>query len=312
MKKRGCSRGSTLLELLIVLSIFSIVIGAVYSLYITILQHATAQRKMVKTEYDVMTAGWPLLKEIQTAGFGVPETGACSPPITYAEGVLTIHSTASGNGKHAGAWSYVSENCRISDIPDGDHITVLNTVTKKFMGVGSVAGGKISPCTVDYYVHSSAIAYWIPSPETACYETSYALRKYASGTRPSMCAPSTRKFSRSVSKTPGITRYQPLLDCIFGRDPQGDEGVQFLFGCIHPSGNIIWKKDAECGNAQLRFIRIAMLIQSSPKRELQAQETFIFFADCDSSLQVTIDLNEEQRFYKWITLEHTVNLRNLG
>ena len=100
-------KGTSLVELMIVLTIFSIIGAMMFSTYSTFLKQVTVERKKTKTELDIFNVSWPLIKEIETAGFGVPKTGNCSTAIGLSGNVLTIHSTAAGDSQYAGAWSYV-------------------------------------------------------------------------------------------------------------------------------------------------------------------------------------------------------------
>lgn len=304
-------KGFSLIELLLAMAIFSVIMAAVYSVYMAILKHATIERKITKTELDVITAVWPFVKEVHTAGLGVFSSGNCTPAINFSEGVLTIHSTASGDSKEAGKWSHVGEDCEVNEISNGENVVVINAGNKEYMGKGSVEGGKVNPCKKDFYENASSIAYWVPPKILECYETKYSMRNYESGTRPVMCGPATQKVSRSVSNTGDSTSYQPMLDCVFGKDPQGDEGLNFRFGCISAAGDITWRADTNCGTSKLRAVRIGILIQSSPKLDIQAPVTVTFFEDIDPSLRVTINLSEEQRYYKWRKIEQTIPLRNL-
>ena len=57
---------------MITLVIFTIVISMIYSVFNAFIKQATSERKTAKTEMDVINVAWPLLKEIQSAGFGAP------------------------------------------------------------------------------------------------------------------------------------------------------------------------------------------------------------------------------------------------
>lgn len=305
MRIAGDKRGVTLIELMVTLTIFSIIITAIYSLYIAILKSATIEKGIAKTELDVVTVFWPLIKEIHTAGYGVPTTGSCTPAVSYASGALTIHSTAAGDDVNFGKWSFVDNLCAVSNIPDGQNVVVINGGNKTYMGTGSIAGGKISPCSTTYYDSLSSIAFWVPSSGLQCYETSFALQNYPSGTRPRWCESNTQRLSRSVSTTTGTTNYQPMLDCVF------NQALYFRFGCIDSSGNLTWRADLNCGTNTLRFARVGLVMQNSQRREIQVPATITLFEDLSSPLNVTINLTTDQRYYKWKKIEQTIALRNL-
>lgn len=325
------NKGVSLLELMITLAVFSIIITMIYSVYNTFLKTATAERKAVKTEMDVFNVSWPFIKEIALAGFGVPSTsGTCSPPLTVSGNVLTIHSTAAGDAEHAGKWGYVvSSTCVISstDLPISsteNNVVVINNLDKGYLGgpCPSTVGGPCNPLSAtapevtmsggNYYltncsdIYEGHLAYWTPcqsAGELECYETSYYL--YASATAPAMCAPDTLSLGRKVSKTAGGGTVQPILDCV--RD------LDYRFGCINASGNLIWRSDTNClaSAARLRLIRVGMIIQSSPRRDIQVPTPITLFEDLGAALRKDVDLSTEQRSYKWRKLEQTITLKNL-
>ena len=321
-------KGTSLVELMIVLTIFSIIGAMMFSTYSTFLKQVTVERKKTKTELDIFNVSWPLIKEIETAGFGVPKTGTCSTPISFVSEVLTIHSTAAGDSQYAGAWSYVyniSTTCGSvytvagttgSAIPAGN-VVIINSLDKSRLDRASVgdptatAGYNfVVACSTD---HINNVAYWTPYESTGdleCYETKYALRDYtASDLRPAMCAPDggatqkVQKLSRSVKYniTGPLTDYEPLLDCV--------RTLAFRFGCIDSSGNLTWQTTTGCGTAKLRLMKIGMIIQSSAKGA-SSPETIRLFEDLGAALAASTTLTSEQRNYRWRKLEQTITLKN--
>lgn len=294
-------KGGSLVELIITLAVFSIIMSMVYSVYNAFLKHAATQRKVAKTEMDVVNVAWPLIKEIQSAGFGVPSSGTCSSYIDVSGNELTIHSTAAGDDKYAGKWSYVGSSCSVTGLPASENVAVINNLDKSLLVYTTVTGTTLSGTCDEKYVNQ--IAYWIPNSSPGCYETKYALRDYDAGTRPSMCESTTQKLSRSVSTTAGSTNYQPMLDCALS--------LGYRFGCIDTSGNLAWRTDKNCGTAKLRLVKVGMIIQNSPKRDSQVPATVTLFEDLGAALQSTVTLTTDQRYYKWRKLEQTITLRNL-
>ncbi|MBI5203606.1 MAG: prepilin-type N-terminal cleavage/methylation domain-containing protein [Nitrospirae bacterium] len=315
-------KGATLVELIVTLTIFSIIVTMMYSSYSTFLKQVTAERKTAKTELDIFTVSWPLMKDIETAGFGVPKTGTCTPALSESGGALIIHSTAAGKNTfddtNAGAWSYVyniSTTCgsvyTVSDtvksgIPSGN-IVVINNLDKTRMGLTSVGGATgtanynfVTACTTDYI---NNVAYWTPyigGTDLECYETKYKLTDLTS-TSPKMCTTGTKILSRSASKTT-TEDYDPILDCVLT--------LAYRFGCIDSSGNLTWKTNAtSCGTAKLRLMKIGMVIQSSTKGA-SSPVRMDLFEDIGSSFVVATTLTTEQRNYRWRKLEQTITLKN--
>jgi len=303
--------GITLVELIITLSIFSVMIAAAYSVFSGIIRHVTIERKDTKTELDIISVVWPLMKEIQSAGFGTASMGSCSPSIHLDGDALVIHSTAAGDNKNAGRWSPLDDDCSIRGIANGETVSIVKAGNREYTGTGSITGARVSPCKPEYYENNTCIAFWVPSDSLECYETRYALRTYTSGSKPAMCQQGTHKLSRSVSRIAGSTNYQPMLDCVFGKDAGGDPGINLRFGCIDAAGNLNWRTDTVCGTSQLRFVRIGVLVQGSPKTDIRGSAHIKFFTDLDEPLMVTIDLSEEQRYFRWKKIEETIPLRNL-
>ena len=319
-------KGASLVELLITLTIFSIIGTMMYSTYTTFLKQVTVERKTAKTELDIFNVSWPLIKEIETAGFGVPKTVT---PISESGGELTIRSTAAGDNQFAGAWSYVISTTTGTRgsvyIPDGTNqrVVIINSLDKSLMGTttvsdtpagGSYTGYSFLTATTSDYINN--IAYWSPYDSTATlpleyYETKYALRDYTSSDpRPAMCAPDgagatekVRKLSRSVKDNdPGTTRFEPLLDCV--------RALAYRFGCINAStGNLTWQTGTSCGTSKLRLMKIGMIIQSSSKGA-SSPAAITLFEDLGAALTATTTLTQDQRNYRWRKLEQTITLKN--
>lgn len=291
-------KGVSLVELMITVAVFSIIMSMVYSVYNTFLKHAATERKAAKTEMDVVTVVWPLVKEIQSAGFGVPSSGTCSSYINVSGNELTIHSAAAGDDKHAGKWSYVGSSCSVTGLPASENVAVINNLDKSLLVYTTVTGTTLSGTCDEKYVNQ--IAYWIPNSSLGCYETKYYLY---SGTAPAMCAPNTLTLGRKVSTTAGGGTVQPMLDCALS--------LGYRFGCIDTNGNLAWRTDRNCGTAKLRLVKIGLIIQSSPRRDSQVPATITLFGDLGTLLQSTVTLTPDQRYYKWRKIEQTITLRNL-
>ncbi|KAF0145766.1 MAG: type IV pilus assembly protein PilW [Nitrospirae bacterium] len=322
-------KGTSLVELLITLTVFSIIGAMMFSTYSTFLKQVTVERKKTKTELDIFNVSWPLIKEIETAGFGVPKT---ITPISEVGGELTIRSTAAGDSQYAGAWSYVIATTTTNGavygidgtvgpgVPTGGKVVIVNILDKSRMGLDTVStnasGGGYYYLTAGTSAYVNNVAYWSPYDAAATlpleyYETKYSLRDYdpPSDPRPAMCAPDgagatekVKKLSRSVKdNNPGTTYFLPLLDCV--------RALAFRFGCIDASGNLTWQSGTDCGTAKLRLMKIGMIIQASAKGGA-SPATITLFEDLGAALASSTNLTNEQRNYKWRKLEQTITLKN--
>ena len=316
-------KGVTLVELMITLVIFSVVISMIYSVYNAFLKQATSERKTAKTEMDVINVAWPLLKEIETAGFGVPKydcstsTTQCACGITVSGSDLVIHSTAAGNDQYAGKWGYVGASCAVTNMyasSGGNDFTVIRTTDKSRVGPATPptvnSSNVIVPnsgdCAGSSYV--SNIAYWIPATAYECYETTYRL--YTPATPPATCATGTQTLGRRVATVAGSTGANtlPMLDCV------RTGSLNYRFGCISSSGNLTWQTGTNCGTSKLRLIKVGLVVQSSMKRDISSPATITLFEglrnSTGASLEVAVDLTS-QTDYKWRKLEQTITLKNL-
>lgn len=308
MKLCRCPKGTTLVELMIVIGILSVIMVMVFAQFSTVLQMTNITRKNVKTESDIVTTIWPILKDIESAGFAIPATG-CSPsgmipPIAYSSGVLKLHSTASGDKKNSGAWSIIGNNCAVTGIDSGEYVVIINPANKRRVAYTNVQSNLTLASCVSSWV--GFIAYWVPADGALeCYETAFSKRGYTSTNKPTLCADGTVSFARSVVYNADSTNYQPMLDCVLD--------VDFRFGCLNPTtGNLSWRADHNCTalEGKLRFINVAIVLQESTRYDTQIPESSItLFASTGSPK--TITLTSAQRYYKWKTVEKTIVLRNL-
>jgi prepilin-type N-terminal cleavage/methylation domain-containing protein len=321
-------KGVTLVELMITLVIFSVVISMIYSVFNALIKQATSERKTAKTEMDVINVAWPLIKEIQSAGFGAPKyscssTTQCDCHISVsgtesatASRTLTIHSTAAGNSEHAGKWSYISATtCGVAGLPDEDdeastqnrNVVIISSLDKSRLGYTYVKGTAspiLNTCSSSYENH---IAYWTPAtsidpvaPALGCYETQYSLG--ASAAAPATCATGTQSLRRSVSTTADSTSADPILDCVLY--------VTYRFGCISSSGALTWQAGTDCGTSKLRLVKVGMIVQNSMRRDFQVPDTITLFGDLSGQSR-SVTVSPEQRYYKWRTVEQTIILKNL-
>lgn len=305
-------KGVSLVELLITLAVFSVVVTLIYSVYNNFIKIAVTERKATKTELDVLNSVWPIFKEIQSSGFGAPNetASACFPPVAFASGVLTIHSTAAGDGRNAGRWSYVASDCSVS-IPDNTRAVLVSPLDRRQISINNISAGKVSGCTAGS-AQVNNVAYWFTDDTAAavshaCYRTSYSLTAYTVASPiPNTCAPGSVRLAREVEVPPGTSAgAQPILDCVF------PASLSFRFGCITTAGNIAWQTGTNCGSGRLAYIRMGMLLQSSTYRDILSPAAITIFEDLPLANRVTLNLSAAQRNYKWKTIDQVIGLRNI-
>ncbi len=307
---KHCIKGVTLIELMVTLTVFSIIFGMVYSVYNTFIRQASIERKTVKTELDILSTFWPMTKDIEGAGFGTSSTGLCGVPLSLSGGELIIHSTAGGADRFSGRWSYITgQDCTVSglqDLPNTENVIILSgDPEKKCLGFSRVQNGKLISCNPDQY--RGQFAYWIPDNtitncselnlKQGCYELRFGLGPYY-GDTPEMCKNTGIQVMRKSLSTTTTPNRRPFIDCVLALD--------FRFGYI--DGTVLNWYNTPSGSGKLRFVKIGMVIQSSPRKDIEGPASITLFED--TGLPLTINLNNEQRFYRWRILEQTVILRN--
>ena len=333
MKRLKNQRGTSLVELMLAMAIFGLMLGIMFSLYATMIKTSASTRKIAKVEGEITNTVWPLFKEIESAGYGVPANsfgGSCAPEISYtggaANGVLTIYTTTTGTqtvGQTApGTWSFIGSLCSVSGFNAGDTVSIIDPSDKSSLGTTTVtiAGGtlSLSGCLPNSNWPGN-IAYWIPPPGGGnnCFATSYTLYPATippnTTAQPATCAAGTNQLWRSSVTVGNAANYQPMLDCVLA--------VSYIFGCIDTSGNVTWVNWPATGNTcpllnsngnyNPRFVRIGLVEQDSNQNEYSGpqQNKIILFSD--TTVPYTVSLTTKQGKYRWRTIERTISLRNL-
>jgi len=315
MKMFKDQRGTSLVELMIAMAIFSLILGVIFTLYATMIKTSASTRKIAKVEGEITNTVWPIFKEIESAGYGVTANsfgGSCSPEISYTGGVLTIYSTAAGTQPSStqtapGTFSFIiGTGCTVSGFNAGDTVSIIDPSNKSSLTTTTVtAGGMLTGCVTTTWPGN--IAYWIPSPAGVCFDTSYALSNTTP--QPATCASGTQPLTRSSVAVGSAANPQPMLDCVLA--------FSCIFGCIDTSGNVTWQTGNTCpllnsnGNYNPRFVRIGLVEQDSNQNEYAGppQSTITLFSD--TTAPYTVSLNTTQGTYRWRTIERTISLRNM-
>jgi type II secretory pathway pseudopilin PulG len=340
MKDRNVS-GFSLVELLVAVALLVGVFAIIFPQYISLTRHSSVTRKMIKTQADAYNNLEQMFKDIASAGFGLPAvsdnlpSGATSCLRTADKAieitannngsVIIIRSTAAGDKKEVGAWGVVSidSNSNVtlsysSMVFKDDYLMILDTASEKFKKLGLLkfdASGKSSLVEQfsDRQTLNGKIAYWIPDKDKVCYTTSFYLADYGSNDpKPDICAPNGKKLMRSKDP-PDPSGSAPIMDCVH------DQGLAFLIGCKGSTSGIEWLDPAKasCPSSMIpKLVRVGVAVQAGPrgKDPISPASLTLFNGIVDgngNSLGRNITLSNDERYYRWITLEKTIFLVNL-
>ena len=228
-------KGVTLVELLIALTIFSVVMAVVYSLYANQVKHSTREYKLAEHEMEFGIAKNILERDIMLAGYGIADNYGFLPydPLPIAASDVSFQTTfdsISLRGTAVGifsrtsqGWSYIKDNGppvtfqtwsdSRENIAAGDRVIYMHPATRELLTDGTTAifTFPASPSgaekgTLLYGIHSdSAVLPYI----TAEY--------VIGGTPPPVCASGSKNLLRAESRNsdpPLPGNREPILNCV--------------------------------------------------------------------------------------------------
>ncbi len=238
-------RGFTLIELLVTIVIVSILLGAAYVTYVTILGGFGRETKSVETQIETVVGLELIRLDIEHAGYGVGEDqpdlplSSPAPDSLWIRSVLNntrlIRDTVTGDPVH---WSLVECNGPglIPVVRAGDDVTNLptNNVGLVFLGAANRFHAGTTTNTL-----CPGVGVFVAMP----YDTTVAngclnqfcniISYFLSAVQPlQTCNPNTRNLLRAVGNAPG----SPLINCVadvrftFDVDANGDGTVDVRDG----------------------------------------------------------------------------------
>ena len=337
--------GITLTELLVALGIFSVVMGTVFGIYITIVKHSTTEFRIAESEMELEIAKTIIERDIMMAGYGMAndygEISIDPLPVSAEDAVslshfdiLSLRGTAIGIlSRGAQGWSYIMEegpppefqqwSNKFENIESGDKVIYLEPNTKTLLSSGTT--GIFSYPDAPPSAAKGTLAYGIHSENASL--PYYAVQYLLGGSPPSICAPGTLNLLRGESKEndpPLPSNRRPLLNCV--RDLQVAFGID-----SDENGTIDMWDPVEAGNFQvnsyskklmkkrLKQIRMYILVQlgnrdpdfmySNP--ENPASPDSIRVGDSSLGTGRDITLTTDQRRFRWRLLALHVVPKNL-
>lgn len=237
-------RGFSLIELIVVMALFALIMGALYSSFdAQVRLGITKEFREAESEVELGISRHIIERDISMAGYGIPEPdGPGTLSVTATEGApdtLTLRGTGIGRDNRASqTWSYVNADATFSyaqwqdgreNLQPGSRVIIMNPATKQLVTEGAYwlfqyNGPSAAPAGVDPASNSVSgqqltsskfgdLVYGIGS--AGITQQYHAVRYYLGGAPPSNCAPNTFNLLRAESSSndqPGPG--PPLLNCV--------------------------------------------------------------------------------------------------
>lgn len=303
-------RGYSIVEILIVIAIMGILAAGILSAYRFIAKENVTKHIIAKQEADVGVLINQLLKDVESAGFGVDVDNLTSTTIT--SGILKFPSLASREEIWSGCWAvldngsltiksknFMGQDC---EFPSAWYI-VLDSITKK----------NLCPSTLDYLCNDltgmSGLGFYATTNNDYKYPQSFMVSYSLTQTNlPKECAQGTYNLIKTTG-TSGYAGYQanqPIISCVLPNSFKVRAGIQ-------SGGSIIYQDSVSSSDIQshnLKLFRICLILQVGGKQDTVTTKPQ-FSTDCGGG--PTIDStwwNNIGRWYRWKVIEQDIQLRN--
>jgi len=337
-------KGVTLVELLIALTIFSVVMAVVYSLYANQVKHSTREYKLAEHEMEFGIAKNILERDIMLAGYGIADNYGSLPydplPIAASDASsqttfdsISLRGTAVGIfSRTSQGWSYIKDigspvtfqtwSDSRENIAVGDRVIYMHPATRELLTDGSspIYTFPTSPSgsekgTLVYGIHSDSAVF------------PYITAEYViGGTPPPVCASGSKNLLRAESRNsdpPLPGNREPILNCVldfqvaFGMDSGLEEDG--LIDLWDNGGTQAAVYDRRTLKKRLKQVRIYVLVQAGNRDpnytysnpDNPANPNTVRVGDSALGTGRDVILTPEQRRYQWKVVAVNVTPRNL-
>ncbi|MEJ5301511.1 MAG: type II secretion system protein [Thermodesulforhabdaceae bacterium] len=333
-KKFGLN-GFSLVELLAAIALVSIVLAIVFPQFASILKHSTSTRKVAKTQSDLFADLEYIFKEISLAGYGLPvsrdnlsrswcvregHSAVVVESTGNASESLIIYSAGVGNRKGRGRWGIVDVNSGSLSLfgvsgmlppTSNSYVMIIDTADASLRKLGVFKVSNNGLATIKKYVSdevlTNKIAYWIPTASSSeiyeCYESQFYIESYSSD-KPQICANSTSVLVKDQDPPDGGVGKAPILDCV--------KDLRFRLGCVdYNTGSVNWRTSCRASEVP-KMVRVGMVVQASGREKdiVFPHSSLSLFSSLGSN-SIVISLTEDERYYRWTTVEKTIFIPNV-
>lgn len=311
-------RGYSIVEILIVIAIMGILAGGILTAYRFIAKENVTRHIVAKQESDVAVVINQLVKDIESAGFGIDSDTQASET-TISSGNLQFPSLASREEQWSGCWAVVDQDGKLKiEFGEGNNkkeiqnyllqkceldahhhfFMILDPVTRKSKYYSS-DNPDVTQCSSsgnicdDEYKKSIAF-YATQDKDCAIYPNNFIVYFFLNQTNlPKECAPGTYNLQKQIgTDSANCKTTQPVISCIF------PNGFKVIAG-IQSGGSIEYKgpeKNPEdftpdnfkkyIENHNLKLFRICLIIQVGGRQDTPSTQPQ--FSNSNSSDEQTV------------------------
>ncbi|HIJ79893.1 MAG: prepilin-type N-terminal cleavage/methylation domain-containing protein [Desulfobulbaceae bacterium] len=304
MKERGFS----LVELIVVMFIFSIIMIASGTTFQRVLFGVKSESKSVESNLDKLVGAELIRLDLEHTGFGIARN-TVTPPIAWNEtGVspthtrqLTLRSTLNNSNQTTLGWQVINCTSTIASIASqsvagwdtvGQNNIVLLDENENF--IQNTTLGSNCPAIGLYTAYPYDAGTATGCAGQYCNQITYSL----GGNAPATCAPNTRNLIRTVGGGGG----DPIINCVadmkvlFDLDSDGDGDIDTGAGTANLPGTTSLIID------QVKNINVYILFQIG-----QREQDFVFSADTTLGGEIAFDTAAIPNFteYRWKVIKLT-------
>jgi type IV pilus assembly protein PilW len=305
-------RGYSIVEILIVIAIMGILAGGILSAYRFIAKENAQRHLVAKQESDVNVLINQLLKDIESAGFGIDVDNLTLASLSTE--TLQFPSLATREETLSGCWAvlnngsltiqsknFLGQDCQF---PSAWYV-VLDPMSKKII----TKSGQCVDSLCSDLTGMSGVAFFATTKSTYQYPQSFITTYSLTQTNlPKECASGTYNLVKTLG-TSGYSGYQanqPVISCVF------PDGFKVRAG-IQSGGTIVYQdtvSSSDIQNGNLKLFRICLIMQIGARQNTVTTQPQ-FSTDCGGG--PTIDStwwNNTGRWYRWKVIEQDIALRN--
>jgi len=305
-------KGYSIVEILIVIAIMGILAGGILSAYRFIAKENAQRHLVAKQESDVNVLINQLLKDIESAGFGIDVDNLTLASLST--GTVQFPSLATREEALSGCWAFLkngsltiqSKNFLGQDcqFPSAWYV-VLDPMSKKII----TKSGQCVDSLCSDLTGMSGLAFYATNNNNYQYPQSFMVKYNLSSTNlPKECASGTYNLVKTLG-TSGYSGYQanqPVISCVFPSGFKVRAGIQ-------SGGTIVYQdtiSSSDIQNGKFKLFRICLIMQIGARQNTVTTQPQ-FSTDCGGG--PTIDStwwNNTGRWYRWKVIEQDIALRN--